>query len=330
LKMEAHMPELTYADAISEAMKEEMRRDERVFTFGIQVALMEGLSKAYRGLLSEFGEGRVIDTPISEQSHPGMAVGAAIAGMRPVLEVMYIDIATLAMQGIVNDAAKARYRTNGQLKVPLVIRTQGGTGYGRGMIHSQSLETIFTHIPGLKVVMPSTSYDVKGLLKSSIRDDNPVIFIENKDLYKLKGFVPEEEYLIPLGKGDIKREGSDLTIVAYSSMVQVALSAAEQLAERGYQAEVVDPRTLVPLDIDLIVESVKKTGRVMVVHESPKRAGFGAEIGMRIMEEAFEWLDSPVIRIAEKNLPIPYSPALGRNVIPTVEEVVEAALSFWQ
>lgn len=324
------MRELTYAEAISEAMKEEMIRDERVFTYGVQVALMGGLSKAYDGLYEQFGGERVIDTPISEASHTGMAVGAAIAGMRPVVEIMYIDIAVLAMQGIVNDAAKSSYHTNGQLKVPVVIRTQGGAGIGRGMIHSQSLETWFTHIPGLKVVMPATPYDVKGLLKASIRDDTPVMFIENKEIYKNTGHVPDEDYIIPLGEGDIKREGEDVTVIAYSSMLFLALDAAEKLAKEGIEVEVLDPRTLVPLDEELIMRSVKKSGRVVIVHESCQRAGYGAEIGMRIMEEAFEWLDAPITRVAGKNLPVPYSPAIGTKVIPTVDEIIAAVKGFWR
>jgi pyruvate/2-oxoglutarate/acetoin dehydrogenase E1 component len=319
------MREITYADAISEAMKEEMRLDPRVFTFGVQVALMEGLAKAYRGLHEEFGDERVLDTPISEEAYVGMAIGAAIGGMRPVAEIMYIDFATLCMQEIVNNAAKTRYRTNGQLGVPVVIRTQGGAGVGRGMNHAQSLEAWFTHVPGLKVVLPSTPYDVKGLLKSAIRDPDPVIFIENKELYRQSGPVPEEEYLIPLGEGEVKRTGKDLTVVAYSSMVPVALQAADLLADDGIEIEVVDPRTLIPLDEMMIVESVKRTGRVMIVHEACQTGGFGAEIGMRIVEKAFDYLDAPVMRVAGKDLPIPYSPAIGTKVIPSAEDIVIAA-----
>jgi pyruvate/2-oxoglutarate/acetoin dehydrogenase E1 component len=306
-------------------MKEEMRRDERVFTFGVQVGLMGGLAQAYRGLLEEFGEERVIDTPISEQALAGMAVGAAIAGLRPVMEIMYIDFATLCMQAIVNDAAKSRYRTNGQLSVPLVIRTQGGAGVGRGAAHSQSLEAWFTHVPGLKVVMPGTPYDVKGLLKSAIRDPNPVMFIENKELYRVTGPVPDEEYLVPLGIGEIKRPGNDLSIIAYSSMVSVALEAADRLASEGIDAEIIDPRTLVPLDEMTIVESVKRTGRAVIVHEACKRGGFGAEIATRITERAFDWLDCPVARVAGRDVPVPYSPAIGRKVIPSAGDVVLAA-----
>lgn len=322
------MRELTYADAVSEAMKEEMHRDPRVFTFGVQVALMEGLAKAYRGLHKEFGDERVIDMPISEEAFVGMAVGAAIGGMRPVVEIMYIDFATLCMQEIVNNAAKSRYRTNGQLSVPLVIRTQGGAGVGRGVNHSQSLEAWFTHVPGLKVIMPATPYDVKGLLKSAIRDPDPVIFIENKELYSMKGHVPEEEYIIPLGEAEIKRPGKDLTIIAYSSMVPLAMEAAERLAEEGIEAEIVDPRTLVPLDESTLLESVKKTGNVIVVYEACRRGGYGAEIGVRIMEEAFDWLDAPVKRIAGEDLPIPYSPAIGTKVIPSVEDIFAAAIDM--
>ncbi len=319
------MREITYADAISEAMKEEMRRNERVFTFGVQVALMGGLARAYRGLHDEFGDDRVIDTPISEEAFVGMAVGAAIAGLRPVAEIMYIDFATLAMQEIVNNAAKSRYRTNGQLSVPLVIRTQGGAGEGRGMNHSQSLEAWFVHVPGLKVVMPSTPYDAKGLLKTAIQDPDPVIFIENKELYHLKGPVPEEEYFIPIGKADIKRTGEDLTLIAYSSTVPLALSAAEQLTHDGISCEVIDLRSLSPFDEATLLQSVKKTGRAIVVHQATRRAGYGAEIGMYLMEHAFDWLDGPVKRVASKDLPIPYSPPLGSKVIPTVEDIIAAA-----
>jgi len=319
------MREITYADAISEAMKEEMRRDERVFTFGEQIGLMEGLAKAYRGLLAEFGEERVRDTPISEEALAGMAVGAAIAGLRPVVEIMYIDFITLCMQAIVNDAAKFRYRSVGQLSVPMVLRTQGGAGVGRGMCHSQSLEAWFTHVPGLKVVMPATPYDVKGLLKSAIRDPDPVIFIENKKLYRLKGPVPEEEYLIPLGVADVKHQGKDVTIITYSSMVQVSLEAADRLAQEGIDAEVIDLRTLVPLDEETILDSVKKTGRVIVVHEACQRGGFGAEIGMFVMEHAFDFLDAPIKRVAGLNIPVPYSPPIGTKAIPSAEDVVAAA-----
>jgi len=323
------MRELTYADAVSEAMKEEMHRDPRVFTFGVQVGLMEGLAKAYRGLYTEFGEDRVIDTPISEEAIAGLAVGTAIAGLRPVVEIMYIDIATLCMQEIVNNAAKSRYRTNGQLNVPLVIRTQGGAGIGRGMNHSQSLEAWFTHVPGLKVIMPSTPYDVKGLLKSAIRNPDPVMFIENKELYSLKGPVPEEEYLIPLGEAEVKRSGKDVTIIAYSSMVPLALEAADQLNNEGISVEVVDPRTLVPLDEATILESVRKTGHVIIVYEACKRSGYGAEIGMQIMEQAFDWLDAPIQRVAGEVLPVPYSPSIGKKVIPEKEDIITAVQSFF-
>jgi len=323
------MREITYAEAISESMKEEMRRDVRVFTFGVQVGLMEGLAKAYRGLFSEFGPSRVIDTPISEEGIAGMAVGAAIAGMRPVVEIMYIDIATLCMQEIVNNAAKSRYRTNGQISVPMVVRTQGGAAVGRGMNHSQSLEAWFTHVPGLKVVMPASPYDAKGLLKSAIRDEDPVMFIENKELYSLRGEVPDEEYLIPIGQALVKRPGNDVTLIAYSSMVPLALTAAEKLAQTGIDSEVVDLRTLVPLDEKTVMESVRKTGRAVVIYEAWERAGYGAEVGMRIMETSFDWLDAPVKRVAGRNLPVPYSPAIGTLVIPRVEDIVSAAMSFF-
>jgi pyruvate/2-oxoglutarate/acetoin dehydrogenase E1 component len=323
------MRTITYAEAISEAMKEEMRRDDRVFTLGVQVGLMEGLAKAYRGLYTEFGPSRVIDTPISEEGITGMAVGAAIAGMRPVVEIMYIDIATLCMQEIVNNAAKSRYRTNGQLSVPLVVRTQGGAGVGRGMNHSQSLDAWFAHVPGLKVVMPASPYDAKGLLKSAIRDEDPVMFIENKELYSLKDEVPEEEFLIPIGKAQIKRAGKDVSLIAYSSMVPIALKAANLLAQDSIDSEVIDLRTLVPLDEETIMESVRKTGRAVVIYEACKRSGYGAEVGMRIVESAFDWLDAPVLRVAGRDLPVPYSPTIGTLVVPDVKDIVSAAKSFF-
>lgn len=316
------MRTISYADAISEAMKEEMHRDNRVVTLGVQIGLMEGLAKAYRGLYKEFGSTRVLDTPISEEGIVGMAVGAAIGGMHPVVEIMYIDIATLCMQEIVNNAAKTFYRTNGKVNVPLVIRTQGGAGIARGMNHSQSLEAWFTHVPGLKIVMPATPYDAKGLLKSAIRDENPVLFIENKELYGIKGEVPVDEYLVSIGEAHISRPGNDVTIITYSSMVPLAMQAAEELARESIDAEVIDLRTLVPLDEETVFASVRKTGRAVIVYEACERSGYGAEIGMRIMETAFDWLDAPVKRVAGKNLPIPYAPTLGSLVVPRVVDIV--------
>ncbi len=316
--------ETTYAQALNEALKEEMKRDETILLLGEDIGLQGGAFGATRGLLKEFGPGRVRNTPISELLIVGAAVGAALDGCRPIVEIMYIDFSTLAMDQIVNQAAKMRYMTGGKLKVPLVIRTQGGGGRGSAAQHSQSLEAWFAHIPGLKVVMPSTPYDAKGLLKTAIRDDNPVIFIEHKLLYPLKGIVPDSEYNIPLGKAEVKREGKDVTIIATSLMVHKALSAAKNLKEEGIDAEVIDPRSLVPLDKETLLNSVKKTGKAVVVHEACKRCGIGAEIASFIMEEAFDFLDAPIVRVAGANTPIPYNMALERLARPDVEDIGSA------
>ncbi len=312
----------TYAQALSEALKEEMRRDKTIFLLGEDIGLQGGAFGVTRGLLKEFGPERVRNTPISESLIAGAAVGAALDGYRPVAEIMYIDFSTLAMDQIVNQAAKMRYMTGGKVKVPLVIRTQGGGGRGSAAQHSQSLEAWFAHIPGLKVVMPSTPYDAKGLLKTAIRDDNPVIFIEHKLLYPLKGVVPDSGYSIPLGKAEAKREGKDVTIIATSLMVHKALSAAKNLKEEGIEAEVIDPRSLVPLDKETIVNSVKKTGKAVVVHEACKRCGIGAEIASLIMEEAFDFLDGPIVRVAGANVPIPYNMTLEKLARPDVKDII--------
>ena len=318
--------EITYVKAVREALQEEMRRDERVYILGEDVGVYGGCFGVTRGMLGEFGEERVRDTPISEAAIVGCATGSAITGMRPVAEIMFMDFTTIAMDQLVNQTAKIRYMFGGKAKVPMVLRTPGGAGTGAAAQPSQSLEAWFTHVPGLKVVMPSTPYDVKGLLKSSIRDDGPVVFVEHKLLYKMKGIVPEEEYTIPLGSADVKREGKDVTIVATSHMVLKAIQAAESLAEEGIDAEVVDPRTLVPLDIDTIVESVKKTGRVIVAQEAPKRAGFCAEIASLIAEgEAFDYLNAPIKRLGGADAPVPYNPNLERALVPQVPDIVAAA-----
>lgn len=317
--------EITYSEAVRQALREEMLRDERVFIMGEDVGVYGGAFGVTRGLVEEFGEERVRDTPISEAAIAGAAAGSAVTGMRPVAEIMFMDFTTFAADQLVNQAAKIRYMFGGKAKVPMVLRTPAGAGTGAAAQHSQSLEVWFTHIPGLKVAMPSTPYDAKGLLKSSIRDDNPVIFVEHKLLYNTKGSVPTEEYTIPLGLADVKREGRDVTVIATSHMVIKALKAAEILAESGIDAEVLDPRTLVPLDEEAIVESVKKTGRVVIAHEACKRSGFGAEIAATIAEsEAFDYLDAPIKRLGGAWAPIPYNRNLEAAWIPQAEDIVRA------
>ncbi len=316
--------EITYAQALNEALREEMRRDERVFVMGEDIAEHGGAFGVTKGLLDEFGPKRVRKTPISEAAIAGSAAGAAVTGTRPVAEIMFIDFATLAMDQIVNQAAKIRYMTGGKAKVPVVIRTQGGAGRGNAAQHSQSLEAWFVHVPGLWVVMPSTPYDAKGLLKSAIRNDNPIIFIEHKLLYNTTGPVPEEEYTVPLGVADIKRPGSDVTIVATSRMVLLALAAAERLAAEGTEAEVIDPRTLKPLDVEAIAASVEKTHRLVVVNEGCRTGGFASEVAARVMEEAFDYLDAPVQRVATEDVPIPYNKTLEKEAIPSQDDIVRA------
>lgn len=317
------MREITYRDAIREALREEMLRDNSVFLMGEDIGIYGGAYAVTKGLLEEFGERKVKDTPISEAVIVGAATGAAAAGTRPVVEIMYIDFMTFCMDQIVNQAAKMRYMFGGKIKVPLVIRTQGGSGTFCAAQHSQSLEAWFVHIPGLKVVMPSTPYDAKGLLKNSIRDDNVVIFIEHKLLYNTKGGVPEEEYLIPLGKADIKRQGQDVTLISWSRMVLTSLEAADELAKEGIDVEVIDVRSLSPLDIPTIVNSVRKTGRVVICEEGCKTGGVGGEIWTQITEQAFDYLDAPVVRVAGKDVPIPFSPVLEKAAIPNKNQIIE-------
>lgn len=319
--------EISYRDAINEALREEMERDPTVCIFGEDVGRYGGPFQVTRGLYERFGEWRVRDTPISEEGFTGMAVGAAMTGLRPVVEIMYNDFVTLAMDQIINQAAKARYMFGGKARVPMVIRTQGGAGRGNAAQHSQSLEMWFVHIPGLIVIQPSTPYDAKGLLKSAIRNDNPVIFIEHKLLYVTTGPVPEEEYLIPIGAADIKRAGDDVTIVATSRMVHFALQAAGELEKEGIQAEVIDPRTLKPLDIETIVRSVKKTGRLVVVNEGHLTGGFTAEVAARVQREAFDWLDAPIMQVATEDVPIPYNRQLEWEAMPSVADIVNAIKS---
>jgi pyruvate/2-oxoglutarate/acetoin dehydrogenase E1 component len=300
-----------------------LRRDERVYLLGEDIAEFGGSYKVTLGLVEEFGKARVRNTPISEAAIAGCALGSALAGMRPVAEIMYVDFTTIAMDMIVNQTAKVRYMFGGKAKASLVIRTQGGTGRSSAAQHAQSLEAWFTHVPGLKVVMPATPYDAKGLLKSAIRDDDPILFIEHKLLYNESGPVPEEEYLVPIGKAEVKRAGKDVTIVATSRMVLKALKAAETLAAAGIDAEVIDPRTLVPLDEEAILASVRKTGKLVVVHEAVKRSGYGAEIAAMVCEKAFYDLDAPVKRIGALSTPVPFAPKLETFVTPQEETIVK-------
>jgi pyruvate dehydrogenase E1 component beta subunit len=318
---------LTYAEALNEALREEMRRDPTVFVMGEDVAIWGGggIFGVTKGLVEEFGPDRVRDTPISEEGIAAVAVGAAATGSRPVVEIMYVDFIGLAMEPIVNQAAKLRYMFGGKAKVPLVIRAQEGAGRGNAAQHSQSLEAWFCHIPGLKVVSPSTPADAKGLLKTAIRDDSPVIFLEHKVLYFTKGPVPDGEHTIPLGVADVKREGKHITVVGIHTMVGKALKAAEQLAEEGIELEVLDPRTLVPLDEQAIVHSVKKTGRLIVSHEAYTRGGYGAEIITRVVEAAFDYLDAPPVRVCARDVPVPYSAVLETAAMPQADDIAAAA-----
>ena len=318
--------ELTYLEAVREALTQEMRRDPAVFLLGEDIGVYGGAFGVTGGMLDEFGPERVRDTPISEAAIAGAATGAALMGMRPVMEIMFMDFVTIAMNQLVNQAAKMRFMFGGKASIPLVCRSPAGSGTGAAAQHSQSLEAWFVHTPGIKVVAPSTPADAKGLLVASIRDNNPVIFVEHKLLYRTKGPVSEALYAIPLAEGDVKREGRDLTIVAYSIMVPRALEAAERLAGEGIEIEVVDPRTLKPLDTDTLVRSVCKTGRVLIVHEAPVTGGVGAELAATIAgSEAFDFLDAPIQRLAGRNVPIPYNRTLEAAAVPQVEDIVSAA-----
>jgi acetoin:2,6-dichlorophenolindophenol oxidoreductase subunit beta len=319
------MRELTLGEAVREGLAEELRRDPRVFVMGEDVAEAGTAFKVLSGLVEEFGPERILDTPISEAGFTGIGVGAAMTGMRPVVDIMFGDFIGLTMDQMVNQAAKVHYMSGGKWKVPMVMRATLGATRRSGSQHSQSLHAWFCHIPGLKVVMPSTPYDAKGLLKSAIRDDNPVVFYEDKMMYKLKGPVPTEEYTIPFGVADIKRAGDDITIVATSSMVQVALGAANLLAEYDISAEVIDPRTLWPLDEKTLIDSAKKTSRVIVVDEGYGRYGVTAELASTIQEGAFFDLEAPVKRMGAMHVPIPFSPPLEDATVPTEKQVFEAA-----
>lgn len=318
------MREIMYWQAVNEALREEMERDPKVFLMGEDIAIYGGAYGVTRGLYEKFGEERVRDTAISEAAIVGAGLGAALTGTRPVVEIMYVDFMGIAMDQLNNQVAKIRYMFGGKCKVPLVIRTEGGAGRTLGAHHSQSLEAWFMHIPGIKVVMPATPYDAKGLLKSCIRDDNPVMYIEHKMLYNLKGQVPEGEYLVPIGKAEVKKEGKDVTLLTYSRMVHFSLQAAQELEKGGISAEVIDLKTLLPLDIEAIVNSVKKTHKVVIVEEDCKTAGAGAEISSQIVENAFDYLDAPVIREAGADVPMPKSPVLEKLAIPSKDSIIKA------
>lgn len=315
---------ITYREALNQALREEMRRDSNILVLGEDVAAYGGAFKVTEGLLQEFGPERVIDTPISEEAIAGTGIGAAMVGLRPVVEMMTINFTTLAMDQIVNHAAKLRYMSGGQIKIPLVIRAAQAAGLQLGAQHSQNLESWYAHVPGLKVVAPSVPADAKGLLKSAIRDDNPVMFIEHEALYNTKGDVPDDEYLTPLAKAEVKRQGKDVTIISYLRTLILAMKAAEHLADIGIDAEVVDVRTLRPLDTETIVGSVKKTHRAVIVEEDWKSVGMGAEISARILEGAFDYLDAPVMRVALAEVPMPYSKPLEQLAVPSQDDIVMA------
>ncbi|MBX3005690.1 MAG: alpha-ketoacid dehydrogenase subunit beta [Anaerolineales bacterium] len=318
--------EITYVEAVREALTQAMQADERVFLIGEDIGVYGGAFGVSAGMHAQFGDQRVIDTPISEAAIVGACVGSALTGMRPVGEIQFMDFITLGMEQLVLQAAKVRFMFGGKASVPMVLRTPGGSGTGAAAQHSESLETWFTHVPGLKVVMPSSPYDAKGLLLAAIADENPVIFVEHKLLYKISGPVPEEPYTIPLGQPNIVRSGQHLTVVATSIMVQRAKQAAEELAKEGIELEIVDPRTLNPLDDTLMIQSVMKTGKALIVHESVKTSGYGAELAARIVEsEAFDYLDAPVRRLAGLDIPIPYNRNLEYHAVPQVENIVAEA-----
>jgi acetoin:2,6-dichlorophenolindophenol oxidoreductase subunit beta len=319
------MPELTYREAVRDAIRTAMERDNDVFIMGEDIAEMGGSMAVTQGLLDEFGSDRVRNTPISEMAIVGSGIGAAMVGMRPIVEIMYEDFLTLSMEQIVNQAAKHRYMSGGQVKVPLTIRTQGGAGWSPGAQHAQQLEAWLVHIPGLKVVFPSTPEDVRGLLWTSIYDDNPVVFFEHRLLYPVKGEVPEELEPIPLGKARVHREGTDVTVVAMGPLVHRSLEAAQRAAdEEGLSVEVIDPRTLQPLDEDALVASVKKTNRVVVAHEAVARMGFGAELAAVLQYKAFDYLDAPIERVGSKFAPLAFAPVMEQYVVPHAEDVLAA------
>jgi len=318
------MPEITYREAVRDALSQALRKDDSVFIMGEDIAEMGGSMAVTQGLLEEFGPKRIRNTPISEMAIVGSGIGAAIQGMRPVVEIMYEDFLTLSMEQLVNQAAKHRTMSGGQVKVPLTIRTQGGAGWSPGAQHAQQLEAWFVHVPGLKVVFASTPEDVRGLLWSAIYDDNPVVFFEHRTLYPLKGEVPTELEPIPLGKARIHREGEDVTVVATGRLVHEALEAAEAAESEGISVEVVDPRTLLPLDEETIVGSVRKTTRCVTAHEAVTRGGFGSELAAVIQHGAFDWLDAPIERVGARFAPLPFAPAMEQWAVPHAADVLEA------
>ena len=319
----------TYAQAIRDTLAEEMRKNKDVFVMGEDIKILGGIFGCTRGLVEEFGEERVMNTPIAEAGFIGVGLGAAAAGMRPVVELMYMDFTYVAMDQILNQVAKVRYMTGGNISVPLVIRGQQGIGRGNAAQHSQSIETLFMHIPGIKVVLPSTPADAAGLLRTAIRDNDPVLFIEHKALYATKGEVPEDpEYMIPFGKANIVKEGSDVTLVTNLYYLDKAIKVSNKLEKEGISVEIIDPRTLVPFDKETIVNSVKKTGRLVVVHEAHKFAGWGAEISAMVMEETFDYLDAPVIRLGAKQCPLPFNLTLENAVVPQEKDIEKAIRSL--
>jgi len=326
------MKDLFYLDAVNEALTEEMARDDKVFIIGEDIAVGYGgggVFGATRGLLDKFGEKRVIDAPLSESAIAGCAIGAALVGYRPIVELMFGDFLTIASEQIVNCAAKMRWSLGGEVDVPIVYRTAYGGGVGAGMHHSQCFESWFAGVPGLKVVLPSTPSDAKGLLKAAVRDNDPVIVLEHKFLYKrLRGPVPDEDYIVPIGKGDIKREGEDVTIIAMSAMVQQALEAANLLEQENIQAEVLDPRTILPLDEELILQSVEKTGKVVIVHEAPVIGGFGGEIAAILADKGIDFLEAPVKRVGAPFCPVPSSPEMEQFYLPNAEKIIKAVLEI--
>jgi len=324
------MSERFYWEAIRDALREEMIRDPRVFLLGEDIAIYGGAYGATRGLYEEFGEERVRDTPISEAAIAGAATGAAMAGMRPVAEIMYMDFMTIAMDQFANQAAKNRYMFGGKTIVPMVLRTEGGAGRGIAAQHSQSLEAWFVHVPGILVVAPATPYDAKGLLKASIRDDNPVFFIEHKMLYGIKGEVPDGDYVVPLGKANITKPGKDVTVVGYSRMANRGLEACKKLAQEGIDAEVIDLRCLKPLDLECILESLRKTGKLVVISEGYKTGSVASEIAMCVVEHGFDYLDAPIVRVCAADVPVPMSPTLEDEAIPNVNKIITAIRNLVQ
>jgi len=321
---------ITYREALNQALREELRRDPNVFIIGEEVAEYGGAYKVTEGLFEEFGPDRVIDTPISEEAIAGAGIGAAMVGLRPIVEMMTVNFALLAIDQIVNHAAKLHYMSGGQITIPMVVRAPQGSGLQLGAQHSQNLEAWFAHVPGLKVVLPSTPADAKGLLKSAIRDNSPVIFLEHETLYGSKGPVPDEEYTTPIGVAEVKRTGKDVSLIAYSYMLTLCLKAAEQLAGENIDVEVIDVRTLRPLDANTIIDSVKKTHKALIVEEDWKSVGMGAEIESRILNGAFDYLDAPIIRLATAEVPMPYSKPLEKQAIPSLTEIITAARTLAQ